>query len=132
MSHGKLYMKLMNSRKWRETRIAVLRQHPLCQWCEAKGLIVPAREIHHIVEVESGRTEPEVRDLCFRMSNLVALCHECHASYHKSMRYHSKEVIKQRNIQRQAAWKDQIIRRFTYDRTKEGQQVTDMDSHQDR
>ena len=113
MSHGRIYKKLMNSREWRELRITMLRDHPLCQWCEAKGYVVPARELHHIVEVESGRTEQAMRELCFRRSNIVALCHQCHADHHKALRYHSTEKIRERNEQRQAAWADSLTKRFT-------------------
>ena len=65
MAHSKLYVQLMNSREWRELREAKIRANPLCECCQAKGYVVPSRCVHHIVEVESGRTEKECRDLCF-------------------------------------------------------------------
>ena len=112
MAHGKLYKQLINSKEWRELRVQVIREHPLCEWCYAKGYIVAARECHHIIEAESGRTEAEVRDLMFRRSNIVALCHECHANYHKEKRYHSKQVVKERQAQRLDQWEDEMMKRF--------------------
>ena len=65
MRHGSLYTKLIQSREWKTLRAQVLSEQPLCQWCKAKGYVVAAREVHHLVEVESGRTEADVRRLMF-------------------------------------------------------------------
>ena len=113
MRHGTLYKRLIQSREWRELRVQVLREQPLCQWCKQKGYITAAREIHHIVEAETGRSESEVRDLMFRRSNLVALCHECHAEYHKAQHYHSTEAVKQRQQERMKQWEDEMEKRFS-------------------
>lgn len=115
MAHSKLYVKLMNSKQWREFRVQRLRANPLCQWCEANGYVVAAREIHHIREVESARTEIEARELCFSWSNTLCLCHRCHSEHHRQQRYHSKEVINERNEQRLSAWADSLTSRFTSD-----------------
>lgn len=104
MAHSKLYVQLMNSREWRELRIAKLQANPLCECCQAQGYVVAARCVHHIVEVESGRTEQECRDLCFRWSNLQALCYQCHAAIHKAARSHSKAAHKQRSQDRLKQW----------------------------
>ena len=112
MRHGSLYTKLIQSKEWRALRVQVLGEHPLCQWCEAKGYVVPAREVHHLVEAESGKTEADVRRLMFARNNVVALCHECHANYHKAQRYHSTEKVKQRQQERQEAWQDAMVQRF--------------------
>ena len=92
MAHSKLYVQLMNSREWRELREAKIRANPLCECCQAKGYVVSARCVHHIVEVESGRTEQECRDLCFQWTNLQALWS------------HSKEAHQQRASDRLAQW----------------------------
>ena len=112
MRHGTLYTKLIQSKEWRELRIQVLREQPLCQWCKAKGIITSARELHHLTEAESGRSEQEVRDLMFRRSNIVALCHRCHADYHMSQRYHSTDKVLQRQQERMEQWKDEMEKRF--------------------
>ena len=112
MAHSALYRRLIGSREWRRLRIEIIREHPLCQWCEAEGLVVAACECHHIVEVESGRTETEVRNLMFSRTNIVALCHQCHAAYHKAQRYHSSDVVRQRQSERLDAWADSLQKRF--------------------
>ena len=48
----------------------------------------------------------------FSRSNVVALCHECHADYHKQQRYHSSDVVRQRQAERLDAWKDSMENRF--------------------
>ena len=110
--HGTLYNRLIQSREWRELRAQVLREHPLCQWCEAKNFVVASREVHHLVEVESGKTEEDVRRLMFARTNVVALCHRCHAEYHKEQRYHSSEVVRQRQEERLSQWRDEMTKRF--------------------
>ena len=112
MRHGSLYTKLIQSKEWRELRAQVLREQPLCQWCKAKGYIVAARECHHLVEVESGKTEADVRRLMFSRSNVVTLCHECHTNYHKSQGYHSSQAVRARQEERHEAWVDAMAKRF--------------------
>lgn len=112
MAHSDLYKRLMNSREWRELRTEVIREHPICQRCEAMGRVTASRCVHHIVPVESGRTETECMQLAFRKTNCQALCYQCHADIHRAEGYHSKDVMKQRADQRLAAWSDGIARRF--------------------
>ena len=104
MAHSKLYVQLMNSRQWRDLRTAKLRANPLCERCQAQGYVVPSRCVHHLVEVESGRTEQQCRDLCFQWTNLQALCYQCHADIHKAARSHSRESHQQRASDRLQQW----------------------------
>jgi 5-methylcytosine-specific restriction enzyme A len=60
------------SRPWRELRLLVLARRPLCQDCERKGLVTPAVDVHHEVEL---RDRP---DLGLVESNLTPLCKPCH------------------------------------------------------
>ena len=111
--HGILYTKLINTREWRDLRAQVLReQRGLCAWCKAKGYIVPATVVHHMIEVESGKTEAEQRRLMFSRSNCVGLCKQCHNTYHQSQGYHSTEAVLQRQTERHEAWKDAMEKRF--------------------
>lgn len=113
MRHGALYTRLIQSKEWRELRAQVMtEQKGLCRWCYEKGYIVPATEVHHIIECESGKTDADVRRLMFSRSNVVALCHKCHSDYHKAQRYHSTEVVKQRQAERFNQWKDEMSNRF--------------------
>jgi hypothetical protein len=106
MAHSKLYVQLMNSREWRELREAKLRANPLCECCQAQGYVVAARCVHHIVEVESGRTEQECRDLCFQWTNLQALCYPCHKQIHESQRTWKAEHHQQVAQNRLQRWID--------------------------
>ncbi|MBQ1797241.1 MAG: HNH endonuclease [Prevotella sp.] len=112
--HGTLYTKWIQSREWYAgLRIQVLReQQGLCAWCKAKGYIVPATVVHHMIEVESGKTEAEQRRLMFSRSNCVGLCRECHNEYHKQQGYHSTEAVRQRQTERHEAWQDAMEKRF--------------------
>lgn len=112
MAHSKLYIRLMNSREWKELRTQVIREHPICQLCEAQGRVTASRCVHHIQPVESGRTEAECTELCFRRSNCQALCYQCHADIHKAERSHSRDKIRERTDQRLAAWADGLARRM--------------------
>ena len=94
-------------------RLQVLReQQGLCAWCKEKGRVVTATVVHHLVEVESGKTEAEQRRLMFARSNCVGLCRQCHADYHKAQRYHDSDKVRERQQERHDAWADAMSRRF--------------------
>ena len=112
--HGTLYNHWINSREWRMLRDQVKReQRGLCKWCfDRHGWVVPAEVVHHMIEVESGKTEAEQRRLMFSRSNCVGLCRQCHNEYHKSQGYHSTEAVRQRQTERHEAWQDAMEKRF--------------------
>ena len=82
MSRDPRYQRLLNDRRWRELRIAYLREHPLCERCirEGKaagvpeGYITPAIDVHHRVPVETAKTLQEMERLAYDWNNLEALC----------------------------------------------------------
>ncbi len=102
--HSKLYQRLMNSREWRETRTSKLQRNPLCEEHYKVGKYVAASVVHHIIEVESGRTEQECRRLCFDPNNLESLCRECHAEIHRARGYHTMAAHQQRARERLKQW----------------------------
>lgn len=112
MGHGKYYMKLMNSKEWKQLRARILRERPLCEMCRRNKHISPANELHHIVEVEKGQTESEMRILCFSTTNIMALCHKCHRNIHNERQYHSTAAVKERQRERFEQWKDDLEKRF--------------------
>ena len=59
------------SRQWRVVRAAFLREHPLCGLCSARGGLIPARVVDHVVPVKDGGAR-------YLASNLQALCVSCH------------------------------------------------------
>ena len=54
---------------WRRVRLAVLADEPLCRFCAAAALVVPAVEVDHI----DGDSQHNAR------SNLRPLCRPCHS-----------------------------------------------------
>ena len=113
MAHSKLYIKIMNSREWKAMRAQVIAAHPFCQRCEQQGIITPSRCVHHVIPIESGRTEAECRELAYgKISNCVALCFQCHADIHKAERSYTKAVIQERSKQRVEAWADGLEKRM--------------------
>lgn len=71
---------------WRKCRAAVLKEHSgLCQICLSKGLIEPAVEVHHIKPL-TAETVNDPR-IALDMSNLMALCAECHDEQHRKKRW---------------------------------------------
>ena len=53
----------------------------LCERCKAKGLIVPAEEVHHKVHLTPANiNRPEI---ALNWENLIALCKDCHMKEHR-------------------------------------------------
>ena len=49
-------------------------EHPFCELCFERGIIVPTEEIHHKKPLSEGGTHDR--------SNLIALCKSCHSTIH--------------------------------------------------
>lgn len=71
-------------RAWKRIRASYVLQHPLCEQCYEKGLLVPTEEVHHKKPLSEGGTHDR--------SNLIALCKACHARIHaeRGDRWHKK------------------------------------------
>ena len=121
MSRDPRYQRLLNDRRWRELRIAYLREHPLCERCirEGKaagvpeGYITPAIDVHHRVPVETAKTLQEMERLAYDWNNLEALCIPCHSRTHREMGKGTKALAKQRAQERHTRWIDSMTKRFT-------------------
>ena len=61
-------------RAWKRIRDKYALEHPFCELCYARGIIVPTEEIHHKKPLSEGGTHD--RD------NLIALCKSCHSTIH--------------------------------------------------
>ena len=59
------------SKAWRVLRAAVLRDGPLCVACQAKGRLVAATVVDHVVPLKDGGAR-------FDRANLQPLCVSCH------------------------------------------------------
>lgn len=98
------YVKMINSARWRRLRAEILREHPLCQRCEAEGYYAAATEVHHRDPVDWARTPAERERRMFSPTNLMALCHRCHVEVHTSMgRSGRKQAAKARDAEVKAA-----------------------------
>ena len=49
-------------------------EHPICELCFERGIIVPTEEIHHKMPLSEGGTHD--------LSNLIALCKSSHSTIH--------------------------------------------------
>lgn len=58
-------------RAWTKFREVFLMEHPLCEKCQEKGIITPAREVHHIKPLADGGAKLDP-------ANCQALCRTCH------------------------------------------------------
>ena len=82
----KIYNKLINSYTWQKLRHAKFLANPICERCAAEGRATPTEEVHHIVPVERGRDETEMRKLAYDFGNLQSLCKACHAAVHERVK----------------------------------------------
>ena len=63
-----------NNDEWRAIRETYLVSFPFCEMCKKHGRLVRASEVHHIKPLAEGGTNIS--------SNLISLCHRCHAKIH--------------------------------------------------
>lgn len=94
MSRNPIYIKMINSVRWKRLRTEKLREKPLCEACEANGLSVMATDVHHVTPVESVPHKFGMEQLMFNRSNLQSLCHACHSEIHRRAFSHSKEAVR--------------------------------------
>ena len=100
MSRDPRYQKLLNHKRWAEVkRIVWQRTNGLCERCREEGFITPGDDCHHIVPVETGRTEQEMERLAYDVNNVRLLCVACHIKTHQEMNSFDRENV-QANKQR--------------------------------
>ena len=83
MPSNKQYHKLLNANRWQKLRRAKLDRNPLCEQCLKVGRVRVATEVHHVVPVETGRTDAAMTSLAYDYTNLMSLCHDCHREIHR-------------------------------------------------
>ena len=71
-------------RAWKRIRDKYVSEHPFCELCYEKGVLVNTEEVHHKVPLADGGTHEK--------SNLIALCKSCHAKIHaeRGDRWHNR------------------------------------------
>ena len=111
MSRDKRYQRLLNSKRWAETKRTVwLRANGLCEDCLKEGIITPGVDCHHVVPVESSKTEQEMKQLCFNSNNVRLLCVAHHIETHRLMRSATRESHKETEANRLERWIDKHIK----------------------
>ena len=63
-------------RVWKRVRDAYVKEHPFCEECFKKKILLPVEEVHHIKPLSEGGNHNK--------SNLISLCKSCHARIHVS------------------------------------------------
>lgn len=61
-------------RAWKRIRDKYVSEHPFCELCFEKGILVPVDEVHHKLPLAEGGTHDR--------NNLISLCKSCHAKIH--------------------------------------------------
>lgn len=82
-SKYKIYQRLINSYRWQQLRHKKFVSNPVCEECLKVGRVRPTEEVHHVIPVEDGRDEAEMKRLAYDFGNLRSLCRECHAAAHR-------------------------------------------------
>ena len=103
MSRDQDYIKLIHSKGWLNTRRNYLTAHPLCEVCRRKEKLTPASEVHHKTPVETGHSFEEKKRLLLDVTNLLAVCRECHLQEHRLLKSASNEE-KQRRLDEHKGW----------------------------
>ena len=110
MARDPRYQRLLNSKRWKELRISYLREHPLCERCQAEGYVRAAMDCHHIRPISSAMSIQEMERLCFDPNNIQCLCIPCHVKVHKAMGKGTKANRKEREEQRMSRWSESVRR----------------------
>ena len=108
MSRDPQYQRLLNSKRWKELRMQYLQQHPLCERCLKEGHVRSAIDVHHRVPVETATSLSEMEALCYRWSNLEALCIPHHKDTHRLLRSQTKEGHQRAEADSLERWRERL------------------------
>jgi 5-methylcytosine-specific restriction protein A len=64
------------SKEWRTLRALKLANNPLCEECLKKERLTPAKDVHHIVDIDD---RPTIEN-ALNYDNLISLCKPCHST----------------------------------------------------
>lgn len=78
-----LRSKYYNSKDWKLLRLSKLLENPLCFYCEQKGIVTPATEVHH--EISPFNNIDRIHELFYDYENLTSICATCHREQHNNM-----------------------------------------------
>ena len=67
-------------RVWSRIRARYVKEHPFCELCFQRGVLVPVEEVHHIIPLAPENiTDPSIT---LNEENLISLCRNCHRQRH--------------------------------------------------
>lgn len=112
MSRNPIYIKMINSARWRKLRAEKLRANPICEECMTNDASTLASEVHHVVPVESVSGAAAMERLMFNRMNLQSLCHACHSEIHRRAFSHSKEAVQDNNKRATERFADKFLNGF--------------------
>lgn len=108
MSRSAQYVALINTRRWRLVRSLTLSREPLCRRCREQGRVTAARQVHHIIPLESIKDPARMERLAYSAGNLMPVCEECHRAIHQAM----KSGGQQERRRRAAAESGEFVRHW--------------------
>ena len=83
------------SHAWERTRsAALLRSHGLCEGCLRRGIVRPAKVVHHKVPLNPVNINDPAVSL--GLDNLECLCQDCHAAEHTELGTYGKPHVAER------------------------------------
>lgn len=110
MSRNPIYIKLINSARWKRLRVEKLKSSPVCEECALNGVSTLANEVHHVKPVESVAGVAAMERLMFDRMNLRSLCHSCHSEIHRRAFSHSKEAVQDNNRRSTERFADKFLK----------------------
>ena len=86
--------KVYSSKRWRQTRLFVITQHPFCEMCVTEGKYKPAVDVDHIIPLSRIFFEELDRELLFDTDNLRGLCKQHHGEKSGKEAQEAKQKLK--------------------------------------
>ena len=73
---------IYRTERWKRLRHGYLMHHPVCELCDARGIVTLAVDVHHrrSFQVDVGAQR---LFYAYNAGNLMALCKACHAFIHR-------------------------------------------------
>jgi len=79
------------SSSWLRLRDAKLYAKPICEICITKGIVTPAQDVHHKIDIKD---QPNLR---LTYSNLQSLCYDCHNRITVTNQFNSEKNLQPAN-----------------------------------
>lgn len=87
---------LYSLKQWRELSKWYRMVHPLCERCSENGQTTPSVHVHHILSpFDTNITQEEQMNRLLDVTNLMALCRECHNEIHGNVKKDKKNSEKE-------------------------------------